>query len=174
MHPHWSLSLKVNRSLKGNAWKTFCYLRPPLWNIVFIVFCCFLLICSPRTNPGLQLPIRKAKGENKIDGVLDEADWQTGLCGHRFSFEFSVDTPSATSNGRRVTSQRSFLFVSFICHDDDKPYIVQSLKRDFDFDNNDNMTVRSARITTNRTDFFSSSRHTMFKWKALCRVVARW
>ena len=122
---------------------------------LFISFLALFTGLSAQNTPGTQIPIRKAKGEIKIDGVLDEADWQTAYTAKDFHLNFPVDTAQAPfQTEARVTFNDHTLYVSFICYDDDKPYIVQSLKRDFDFDNNDNMTVEIGPYNDKQNGFF--------------------
>ena len=50
--------------------------------------------------------------------------------------------PPIYQSEARLTFDEHFLYVSFVCYDDmTKPNIVQSLRRDFDFNLNDNMGI---------------------------------
>jgi hypothetical protein len=124
-------------------------------------YCVFILISMVLTDlvaqngPGTQLPIRKAKGEIKVDGVLDEAEWQTAYVAKDFKLNFPVDTALAPfQTEARMTFNDHYIYVAFTCYDDDKPYIVQSLKRDFDYENNDNVTIEIGPYNDKQNGFF--------------------
>jgi Domain of unknown function (DUF5916)/Carbohydrate family 9 binding domain-like len=121
----------------------------------FVLFTLFLTNLIAQNSPGTELPIRKAKGEIKIDGVLDEADWQAAFVAKDFKLNFPVDTALAPfQTEARMMFNDHYIYVSFVCYDDDKPYIVQSLKRDFDFDNNDNVTIEIGPYNDKQNGFF--------------------
>ena len=104
----------------------------------------FVLICStthaqnkPRTN----LSITKASGTIKIDGILDEQEWKTAGATH-FFLNFPVDSlPPSFQTEAKLTFDDEFLYVSFVCFDDNKPNVVQSLRRDFEWSLNDNVGI---------------------------------
>lgn len=122
---------------------------------VFILISMFLTDIAAQNAPGTQLPIRKAKGEIRIDGILDEADWNAAYVAKDFKLNFPVDTALAPfQTEARMTFNEHYLYVAFTCFDDDKPYIVQSLKRDFDFDNNDNVTLEIGPYNDKQNGFF--------------------
>lgn len=90
----------------------------------------------------MQLSIRKAKAPIQLDGNLDEPDWQTAAVAKDFFLNYPVDTAAAPfQTEARLTFDDHMLYISFVCYDDKTPDIVQSLRRDFDFDSNDNMGV---------------------------------
>ncbi len=95
-----------------------------------------------QNKPGKELLIKKAKGLIKLDGILDESDWATADIAKDFFMNYPVDTALAQFQSEaKLTYDDHFLYVSFVCYDDNKPDIIQSLRRDFDFDLNDNMGV---------------------------------
>ena len=90
--------------------------------------------------PGTELIVGKAKGPIKIDGILDEADWKIASVASNFYLNYPTDTlPSPYQTEARVTFDDQFFYVSFVCWDDDKPLVVQSLRRDFEWSMNDNV-----------------------------------
>jgi hypothetical protein len=122
---------------------------------VFVLISLFSTDLVAQNGPGTQLPIRKAKGEMKVDGVLDETEWQTAYVAKDFKLNFPVDTALAPfQTEARMTFDDHYIYVAFTCYDDDKPYIVQSLKRDFDFDNNDNVTIEIGPYNDKQNGFF--------------------
>jgi hypothetical protein len=96
-----------------------------------------------KNKPGIELPIKKAKGTIKLDGILDEPDWANAGVASHFYMNSPIDTmPPKYQSEARLTFDQHFLYVSFVCYDDmTKPNIVQSLRRDFDFGSNDNIGV---------------------------------
>lgn len=101
------------------------------------------------------MPIKKASSEIKIDGILDEQAWADAFVAKDFFLKFPVDTALAPyQTEARITFNDQFLYISFVCFDDDKPYIVQSLKRDFDFENNDNATIAIGPYNDKQNGFF--------------------
>lgn len=95
-----------------------------------------------QNKPGMGLPIKKAKGQIVLDGKLDETDWTEAEAAENFFLNYPVDTASAPFQTKaKLIFDDHNLYVAFVCYDDNKPHIVQSLRRDFDFNNNDNVTV---------------------------------
>lgn len=78
----------------------------------------------------------------KIDGVLDESIWQSIK-----PLEFTQE--HWPQNGRlplnkteaMITRDENFMYVAFRCHDTNDKYIIQTLKRDFEFDQNDFVSI---------------------------------
>jgi hypothetical protein len=102
----------------------------------------FVFELDAQNKPGKQLTIKKAKGHIVLDGKLDEADWQEAEVAKDFFLNYPVDTTLAPfQTEARVTFDDHFFYASFICYDDKTPDIIQSLRRDFDFDANDNATL---------------------------------
>src|ERR1700755_3278530 len=107
--------------------------RLPQFLLLLIVFA---LTCEgySQNKPGLQLPIRKAKGVIHLDGKLDEPDWQDAAIAKDFFLNYPIDTAAAPfQTEARLTFDDHMLYVSFVCYDDKTPDIVQSLRRAFDF-----------------------------------------
>lgn len=98
---------------------------------------------SPAQNkPGTGIPITKAKGPLVIDGILNEEDWKAAAVATDFFLNYPVDSlPPAFQTEVRLTFDDDFFYLSFVCYDDDKPTVVQSLRRDFEWSLNDNVGV---------------------------------
>lgn len=93
-------------------------------------------------KPGTNLFVSKATGRITVDGKLDEPDWQTAKPAADFFQNYPADSiPSAYPTIARVTFDEHHLYVAFVCYDDQKPPIVQSLRRDFDLSLNDNVGI---------------------------------
>lgn len=98
---------------------------------------------APEKNePGKKLPIRKSTGVITLDGKLDEPSWQEADVAKDFFLNYPVDTTHAEfQTEARLTFDDHQFYVSFVCYDDKTPNVIQSLRRDYDFDTNDNMGV---------------------------------
>ena len=111
-------------------------------SVVFVSLILLSVSLLAQNKPGTGLGIKKAKGAIKLDGILDEQDWTDATVAKDFYLNFPVDTALAPfQTEARVTYDDHNFYVSFICYDDETPDIVQSLRRDFDFDQNDNVNV---------------------------------
>jgi hypothetical protein len=110
-----------------------------------------------KNAPGKPLGIRKAQGTIVLDGKLDEDDWKQADVAKDFFLNYPVDTALAPfQTEARVTFDDHHLYVSFVCYDDQTPDIVQSLRRDFEFDNNDNVNVILGPYNDGLNGFFFS------------------
>jgi hypothetical protein len=95
-----------------------------------------------KNEPGKGLAIHKATDDIVLDGKLLEDSWQKADVAKDFFLNYPVDTALAEfQTEARVTFDDVNLYVSWICYDDETPDVVQSLRRDFNFDANDNMGV---------------------------------
>jgi len=91
---------------------------------------------------GSGVSIVKAKSLIKIDGILDEEDWKVANTATDFFLNYPVDSlPPSFQTEARLTFDDNFFYLSFVCYDDNKPNVVQSLRRDFDWMLNDNVGV---------------------------------
>ncbi len=102
------------------------------------------LLCYPifsfaqKNKPGITLSISKATGTIKLDGILDEEDWKQAVPAKDFFLNYPVDSlPPTFQTEARFTFDDHFFYVSFLCYDDKAPFVVQSLRRDFDAGLND-------------------------------------
>lgn len=97
-------------------------------------------IVRAQNKPGTGLSISKATGVIKIDGILDEGDWKSAGVATNFFLNYPTDTLAAQFQTEvRVTFDDAFFYVSFVCYDDNKPNVVQSLRRDFEWSLNDHV-----------------------------------
>jgi hypothetical protein len=95
-----------------------------------------------KNKPGTGLEIVKAAAAIQLDGKLEEADWKNAAVATDFFLNYPVDSlPPTFQSEARMTFDEHFLYVSFVCYDDSKPDIVQSLRRDIDWDRNDNIGI---------------------------------
>ncbi|MBP9924480.1 MAG: carbohydrate binding family 9 domain-containing protein, partial [Cyclobacteriaceae bacterium] len=102
-----------------------------------------LMLYAQKKNEAYQLPIRKSTDIIHIDGVVDEVDWAQATT----ATDFFMVTPMDTSKARvrtdvKMTYDDDNLYLVAICyHALPGPYIVESLRRDFNFGKNDNFLL---------------------------------
>lgn len=79
-----------------------------------------------------------------LDGLLTEGIWQRAEIAGNFIQNFPNDTARAYNDTQvRMTFDEKHLYVSVVCYDKnpEKRFTATSLKRDFQWDQNDNFTV---------------------------------
>lgn len=99
---------------------------------------------SQKINDSFQFNIRKTNTKIKIDGILDDEAWKSTDVAKNFWMMTPMDTSqSEAPTEMRLTYDEHFLYISAICYEKikDKGFVVESLKRDFSFGNNDNLWV---------------------------------
>jgi len=115
-------------------------MSPKFIQVVVILLLSYLTNLLGQNKPGAELHIRKAKNEIKIDGVLDEVDWKEASVAGDWFLNYPVDTVKAPFQSEaRITFNDHFLYVSFVCYDDESPDLINSLRRDFDYERSDNV-----------------------------------
>lgn len=105
-----------------------------------------LLLCAfvNSTNGQVQsLFANEAKETILLDGQLLEEDWQSATSATSFTTHFPLDSILTERQTEvKVLFDDEFLYVGVKCYGDDKDdFVVQSLKRDFDFETNDAFAV---------------------------------
>lgn len=110
------------------------------------VLCALLLSTPPRAaaqkkNGDYRLRIHRASGPIVIDGSAHESAWQSAEVATDFWRVLPMDTGRAkVKTDVRMAYDDRNIYLSAICFHGDVPgpYIVESLKRDWSFGNNDN------------------------------------
>lgn len=89
------------------------------------------------------LRIIKTTEKIKVDGILDESVWKSIERAGDFVQQFPFDSSLAQSHTEVMISyDDDFIYIAAICKDAlDGDYVVQSLKRDFDYQKNDAFAV---------------------------------
>jgi hypothetical protein len=97
----------------------------------------FVLTYGQKPVPSLS--IHPASEKITIDGELNEHSWDKCEIATNFYQSVPFDTGYAqTKIDVRVLYDEKFLYVSAVCHDDlNKPYVIQSLRRDFEYEVSD-------------------------------------
>ena len=113
--------------------------------LVTIIFFWSLFLEGFAQNPPVEssLSIRKAISEIEVDGILDEETWQQTDIAKNFYKAFPVDDDFATSQTEaRITFDENFLYFGIVCYEPTPgDYIVESLKRDWDWRGTENISI---------------------------------
>jgi hypothetical protein len=94
-------------------------------------------------NSNYVLHMKKMKGSITLDGIIDEEDWLNADVATDFYMVMPYDTGySQAVSEIRMTYDDNALYLSLIFHDAvPGPRLVESLRRDFSFGNNDNFLL---------------------------------
>ncbi len=77
-----------------------------------------------------------------IDGKLDEETWKKANVATAFFMSKPYDSvPPVNQTAVRIAFDEENLYLAFVCDEDGKEPVVQSLRRDFDFRFNDNVGI---------------------------------
>jgi hypothetical protein len=86
--------------------------------------------------------MKKTDSDIKIDGVLDEPGWQAADPTSNFWQYFPTDSLQATGPTEiSMTYDEQFLYVAVKCYTNGNNYVIPSMRRDFDFFGNDNLSL---------------------------------
>jgi hypothetical protein len=110
--------------------------------LLFASLCLFgMNLFAQKINEKYEYHINKATSSIKIDGKLDEEGWKKCEVAKDFWMVTPADTSrSAVKTEARFTYDDKFFYFSAINYQQSEaPYIVESLKRDFNFGRNDNI-----------------------------------
>lgn len=112
-------------------------------------------VLMAQNKPGTELHIKRAKSEIKLDGVIDEVDWQDANVAKNWFLNYPVDTiQSPFQTEARLTFNDHFFYVSFVVYDDHTPDLINSLRRDFDYERNDNVGMNIGPFNDKLNGFF--------------------
>ncbi len=102
-----------------------------------------IVFFGQKKNAAYQLPIRKANTSIQIDGAPDENAWKEAAVAANFFMVLPMDTSKAkVLTEVRMTYDKENLYLLAICfHTPNQKYMVESLKRDFNFGKNDNFLL---------------------------------
>ena len=108
----------------------------------FLYLLCFSLLAQKK-NQSYQLHIHETFSPIKVDGIVDEVGWHDAETATNFFMVLPMDTSHAEIKTEvKMTYDKENLYLLAICyHDASGPYMVESLKRDFNFGKNDNFLL---------------------------------
>lgn len=115
----------------------------------FLLFllCWFLTACpllAQKKNEAYQLHINRATSPVVIDGAVEETAWQAAEVAANFWMVLPMDTSRANvRTDVRMTYDDKNVYLSAVCYHGNVPgpYIVESLRRDWNFGRNDNFIL---------------------------------
>ncbi len=128
-------------------------MRYILW---FLIVSFSWQITFSQTNKELYiLEIKETIDQIQIDGNLKEAGWREAKIASDFWEKSPRDDHKASVRTEvKVTYDPHFLYVAFICHDTSSKHIVQTLKRDESFWDNDGVAIILDPINEATNGFF--------------------
>lgn len=89
-----------------------------------------------------QYRLQKASGEIVIDGILDEPSWEMAEIANGFYMQIPSDTSfSSYESEVRMTFDGENFYFGITCYDKNENHIVQSLRRDWVWDLNENFSI---------------------------------
>lgn len=109
--------------------------------LLLIPFLLFSLASrSQKVNSAFQLQIKKANSSIQIDGAMNELAWKDAAVAGDFFMVLPMDTSHAkVKTSIRMTYDTKNIYIIAICYlNKSGPYMVESLRRDFNFGKNDN------------------------------------
>ncbi|MDP9048444.1 MAG: carbohydrate binding family 9 domain-containing protein [Bacteroidota bacterium] len=108
----------------------------------YILICCLfsLQLSAQKKNSNFQYHIRQASSPVKIDGVMDEQAWLDVEVAKNFKMVLPMDTSFASVKTEvRMAYDQKNIYILAVCYKAlAGPNMVESLKRDFNFQKNDN------------------------------------
>ncbi len=108
--------------------------------ILIIIYLLPGVLFAQKQNSHFELHIHKTSERVVIDGEMDDAAWQTAEVANQFSMVLPMDTSLANVPTEvRMTYDDKNLYIIVNCFlTKQGPYMVESLRRDFNFGKNDN------------------------------------
>ena len=89
-----------------------------------------------------QIHLKKTTKPIILDGRLDESSWQPGKASGQFWQHFPSDSIYALGQTEMfMTFDDEYLYVATICYSKGNDFIIPSLRRDYDFFGNDNISI---------------------------------
>lgn len=100
-------------------------------------------LIAQKKNEKFQLHIKKASSAIHIDGVMEEQAWNDAEAATDFFMVLPMDTSHAKVKTEvRMSYDAENLYLLAVCfHKQNQKYMVESLKRDFNFGKNDNFLL---------------------------------
>ena len=111
---------------------------PPTW-VIWLLSAFLSQLASAQT-----LTVSPTDSLIRVDGLLNESIWHRATVATNFTQNFPNDTLKALNRTEvRMTYDRNYLYISVVCFDQTraKPFVATSLKRDYEWDYNDNFSV---------------------------------
>jgi hypothetical protein len=109
---------------------------------IALLFILPFVVTAQRKNLDFRYNIKKATGIVHVDGEID-ASWNDCQTASNFNMVLPMDTSKAlVRTDVKMTYDDHHLYIIAICYiKEDQPFMVESLKRDFNFGKNDNFLL---------------------------------
>nr|MCU0355259.1 carbohydrate binding family 9 domain-containing protein [Cytophagales bacterium] len=110
----------------------------------FLLFALFCVSTSYAQKREYAVTVSKTDSVIRIDGELTESVWHRAVVATNFILNFPNDTALARNQTEvRLTFDNQNLYVAVVCFDQDRGrrFVASSLRRDFQWDENDNFTL---------------------------------
>ena len=124
---------------------------------------------SQKPNESFQYEMRRATGPIRVDGVADEAAWQQTQLAADFRMVLPMDTSRAKLPTEvRMTYDEQHIYIVAICYyPPGQPYVVESLRRDWNFGRNDNFILFLDTFDDRSTGFSFGANAAGAQWDGL-------
>jgi hypothetical protein len=110
--------------------------------LIFLLLFFTSAINAQRQNTHITYKINKTNAPIVIDGLLDDKGWQNAQIATNFFMILPADTGKAMIPTEvRMTYDAKNIYISAVNHIPHQKYVVESLKREFAFQKNDNFLV---------------------------------
>lgn len=98
---------------------------------------------SGKSKKEYKLLVHQTDSTVHLDGILSESIWKKAEVADNFFLNYPNDTTYATLQTEvRLAYDHHYFYLAIICQDDKtKPFTISSLRRDFDWDGNDNISI---------------------------------
>jgi len=111
-------------------------------SLVFICSCCLISsgLLAQKKNINFRYHIHRATSAVKIDGIVDEQTWRDAETAKNFYMVLPMDTSAARVKTEvKMAYDQKNIYILAVCYKSlPGPNMVESLKRDFAFQKNDN------------------------------------
>lgn len=111
--------------------------------ITVLSFNCLFAQSNKKQQKAYSLLIHQTDSIVHLDGVLSESIWQKAEIANDFFLNYPNDTTFATLQSEvRLSYDKNNFYLAIRCQDDKtKPFTISSLRRDFEWDGNDNVSI---------------------------------
>ncbi len=112
------------------------------FSLLGIILICCCQLHSQERNQDIDMQVKLINSDITLDGVLDEASWSEATVYSGMNQNFPNDSLKATNDTEfRFLYDDNTLYLGIICHASHGEFVTTSLRRDYDFFGNDNITV---------------------------------
>ena len=110
---------------------------------ILLLLLCFNLLFSQKKNAAFEYHIHRADGPIKVDGNGDDPAWSKAEMVSDFYMVLPMDTSKAKVRTEvRMLYDQQNMYLLATCYEKlPGPYMVESLRRDFNFGRNDNFLL---------------------------------